>query len=116
MFVIYNKKSTIILLARARSVGCYIEHYKSAGAAKGALTRLDKKGQLGDNVDTDPKTFERTVTPYVKEDFAIADSHVFHTTIEKQVTKRNLLSGKEFQQPINTPASCDPSTETYHCM
>ena len=36
--------------------------------------------------------------------------------IEKRVTKRNLMSGKEFTQPANTPLCCDPSSETYWSM
>ena len=28
----------------------------------------------------------------------------------------NIMTGKEIQIPVNTPSSCDPSTETYHSM
>lgn len=31
-------------------------------------------------------------------------------------TVKNLMSGKEIQIPVNTPLSCDPSSETYWCM
>jgi hypothetical protein len=31
-------------------------------------------------------------------------------------TVRNLMSGKEIQIPVNTPRSCDPSTELYWSM
>ena len=100
-YVIYNKESTEILLAPARSVGCYIENYKSAGAAKAALTRLDNKGKLGSNC--------------VKDDFAIADTYEFRINIEKTVTRRNAMTGEEFQEPINTPYSCSPASENYWC-
>jgi hypothetical protein len=33
-----------------------------------------------------------------------------------KVTKVNMMSGKEFEQPINTPLCCDPSSETYWSM
>jgi hypothetical protein len=36
--------------------------------------------------------------------------------IEKTVTKRNLMSGEEFQERANTPHYCSPSSETYWSM
>ena len=35
-YVIYNKESTVILSIRARSVGCYVESFKTEVAAKAA--------------------------------------------------------------------------------
>ncbi len=40
----------------------------------------------------------------------------YNTETSKTVTKRNLLSGKEIQVAVGTPACCDPSTETYWSM
>ena len=51
-----------------------------------------------------------------EKDWDIVDQKTFHDSIEKWETKQNLLSGKEFKQRVNTPACCDPSTETYHSM
>lgn len=34
----------------------------------------------------------------------------------KMKTVKNLLSGIYIQIPVDTPRSCDPSTELYHCM
>lgn len=51
-----------------------------------------------------------------KSKWAIADTKTFHQKIEKQVTRKNLMSGKDFTQPINTPLCCDPSSETYWSM
>lgn len=31
-------------------------------------------------------------------------------------TVRNLMSGKEIEIPVDTPRSCDPSTELYWSM
>jgi len=100
-YIIYNKASTKTLLAPARSVGCYIEFYKSESAAKAALTRLDKKGKLGSNC--------------VKDDFAIAETSDFRVNIEKTVTRRNAMTGEEFQESINAPFSTSPSSENYWC-
>jgi hypothetical protein len=73
-------------------------------AAKAALTRFTKVGST-----------ER-ISCESRNELAIAESNYFHAEIEKQETKRNLLSGKEFTQPVNTPLCCDPSSETYHSM
>ena len=106
-YVIYNKETTKTLLAPAQSVGCYIEFYKTESAAKAALTRLDKKGKLGYEYDTE--------RPFVKADFAIAETSDFRANIEKMVTRKNAMTGKEFQEPINTPFSSSPSSENYWC-
>ena len=105
-YVIYNRKTTKTLLAPARSVGCYNETYKSRTAAKAALTRLDNKDKLGRGEDG---------FPLLKTDFRIAEMQDFRANIEKTVTRTNAMTGKEFQEPINTPYSCSPSSESYWC-
>ena len=100
-YVIYNKETTKTLLAPARSVGCYIEDYKSESAAKAALTRLDKKGKLGKDL--------------VKSDFSIAEVGEFRANIEKTVTRRNALTGEAFEERINANYATSPSSETYWC-
>ncbi len=104
-YVIYNKETTIILSAPSRSVGCYVESYKSESAAKAALTRLDNKGKLGYEYDTE--------RPYVKADFAIAETSVFHHNIEKLVTRKNAMTGKDFSEPVNANYATSPASETY---
>ena len=49
-------------------------------------------------------------------DWGCADSAYFHQFIEQRVTKRNLITGQEFTQSVNTPRSCDPSSELYWTM
>ena len=105
-YVIYNKATTKTLLAPARSVGCYIENYKTESAAKAALTRLANKGKL-------PHTGNDF--PLLKEDFAIAETGDFRANIEKTVTRINAMTGDKFQESINTPFSNSPSSETYWC-
>jgi len=101
-FVIYNIKTTIILTPRNNQ---WQTSYKTEGAAKAARTRIIKAEM----------TRERPRFG-IDDDFAIADGVIFKDKIEKQVTRTNLISGKEFQININAPACVDPSTETYHCM
>lgn len=35
---------------------------------------------------------------------------------QEMKTVKNLMSGKDVQIPVNTPRSCDPSTELYWSM
>lgn len=118
-YVIYNIESTQILRVRARSVGCYVERYKSESAAKAALTRIDKAGKLGDKMvqaPTKENNWERKTEALVKADFAIAEVAEFHANIEKKVTRKNLMSGEEYEEAVNTPNCCSPSSETYWSM
>lgn len=80
--------------------------YKTPGAANAALNKMI----------ADPKHLAWRGLDYGLVELAIAEKSEFHSKIEKQETKRNLLSGKEFQQPVNTPLCCDPSSETYWSM
>ena len=116
-FVVYHKESTLYLYVRKPS-GCTVTSYKSESAAKAALTRADRDGKLGEHVEIEKTApWKRTVTPYEKADFAIAEYVDFAENIEKKVVRKNLLSGKDMApMSVNTPACCDPSTETYHCM
>jgi hypothetical protein len=96
-YVIYHKETTKFL--RIFRNGYWQDaKYASEAAAKAGLTRAVKKGKVK------------------REDYAIEEAVTFHRHIEKQETRRNLLSGTEFTQPVNTPACCDPSTETYWSM
>jgi len=101
-FVIYNIDTTYILKSPAKSVGCYVEYYKTEAAAKAAMTRIVKKGKISEKE--------------MNEKYRIADVATFRTYIEKKETRINLMSGKPFEQSVNTPGCCDPSTETYWSM
>jgi hypothetical protein len=72
--------------------------FDTVAAAKSHITRLIKSGK------------------YTRDQITFAPRDHFQRQLEKRVTKRNLLSGKEFTQPINTPLACDPSSETYWSM
>lgn len=93
-FVIYNKETTLFArIGRKRRVA---DNFKTERAAKAAMTRF--------SLSTD--------------EYAIADKGEFHKHIEKRVIKKNLLNdqGGHFSDGVNTPACCDPSTETYWSM
>ena len=120
LYVIYNKETGETLRARARSVGCYINNYKTESAAKAALTRLDKKGLLGGKRVKDTSIagigFDDTIL-YVKDDFAVADVETFREIHPiKMVERVNLMSGKTYLEAENTPNSCSPASEAYWSM
>ena len=95
MYVIYHKATTRFLRILKN------RHWEDAlfateGAAKAALTRLEKKGAV-----------ERSSV-------AIAEAGVFHATIEKTETVISLMAGVlALMRYVNTPLVCDPSSETY---
>ena len=92
-YIVYNKKTTKTI--RAKTYGK--EYYATEAAAKAFLTRMVKMG-------------------YRKEDFAVAEIGDFRANIEKYENVTNLMSGKPVRQSVNTPLSCDVSSETYWSM
>lgn len=91
-FIIYHKETTVIVFERQ------FGSYATETAAKAGRTRMAKKGKIN------------------AADYEVAEKSYFHDNIEKTVTKKNLMSGKEFTQPVNTPPYCDPSMESYWSM
>ena len=89
-FVVYNKKTTQLVGSKNR------KWFRGLAAAKAHLTRMGKMG-------------------YRMSDYAISDLESFYA-IEKTEEKVNLMTGKKFTQSVNTPRSCDPSTELYWTM
>ena len=92
-YVVYNKETTKTIRAKAYGK----EYYATEAAAKAFLTRMVKMG-------------------YRKEDFAVAEIGDFRANIEKYENVTNLMSGKQVRQSVNTPLSCDVSSETYWSM
>ena len=92
-YVVYNKETTKTIRAKAYGK----EYYATEAAAKAFLTRMVKMG-------------------YRKEDFAVAEIGDFRANIEKYENVTNLMSGKQVSQSVNTPLSCDVSSETYWSM
>jgi hypothetical protein len=89
-FVVYDKETTKIF-----SRSSYQNYHNTEKGAKAALTRLLKKN------------------PELVGKLAIADGMIFHQNIEKQVYRTNLMSGKTYVEPYNTPSYCSPSSESY---
>ena len=110
MFYIYEKSSTYIMgKLNTRTGEVRPDHrqvYKTMPAAKAALTRMSKRHRA-DMLDTVNDPVFR---------YGIAEAYYFHTFIEKQVKKRNLITDEEFMEPANRPMHCSPSSESYWSM
>ena len=90
MFVVYNIESTMIVHPNNNR---FATGFKTATAAKSAITR----NKLDKNL------------------YAIAPAKEFFESIEKKEVRNNLMSGLPFTTGVNSPRSCDPSSETYWC-
>jgi hypothetical protein len=105
MYVIYENTSTLIIGKDGRPDHRAV--YKTMGAAKAAITRMRKawfktQDQCPDN------------DPLFR--YAIAESAYFSKNIEKQRRVKNMMTGAEFSEPVNTPAYMSPSRESYWSM
>ena len=69
--------------------------YKTFGAAMATRTRLCRKSGWN-----------------ISELSIIATSHYK----PKMVTRTNLMTGQEYQEDVNTPRSCSPSSELFWTM
>jgi hypothetical protein len=90
-------KATTRYLAFHPGVKTNHEYFASAGAAKAAITREAKRGVIK------------------AEDFDVLSTDEF-AKIEKTTTVKNLMSGKDVVQSVNTPRSCDVSSELHWSM
>ena len=95
-YVVYHKETTR-LLRNHPQVKTDKGSFDGIPAAKAALTREVKRGAVK------------------REDFEICNIEIFRT-LQKTEIKHNPMSGKPFEQSVNTPLCCDPSSETYWSM
>jgi len=102
--VIYDKSTSQILEIRNAN-GRRNSRYYGFAAAKAALTRYSKKSGL---MPTDPE--------YPLYKFGVAEIEYYTRNIEKTVKRKNFMTGAEYEESINTPYYCSPSSETYWSM
>ena len=74
------------------------ETYKTEAAAKAARTRMIKR------LNYDANTL------------AISDVAFYTKHVAKMVTRTNLMTGNTYQESVNTPMCCSPSSETFWSM
>lgn len=97
IWVVYEKDTTAM-----------VKQYYGIGAAKAAVTRMQKKylKENGLMVSNDGPLF----------DYGIADREYYYSNIVRKVTRKNLMTGQEYQESVNTPLCCSPASETYWSM
>ena len=96
-YIVYHKDTTRFLSLHP-TVHTNETSFATEAAAKAALTREHNRRAVD------------------RKNFLITDSDNFFANVQKMVTKTNLMTGKTFQQPANTPRACDPSSELYWSM
>jgi hypothetical protein len=105
MYLIYDQQSTRILSREGKRY--YQEAvYKTYAAAQAALTRMQKK-YLKANVDAAGGPLFTA---------AIAEAEYYNKNIERFVTRKNMMSGKEYTESVNTPNYMSPASEAYWSM
>ena len=93
--VIFDKNTT--RLVRIMRNGYWQDaRFATEAAAKAGVTRLKKACKFDENMVID------TVENFGK--------------VEKTRVVKNLMTGEDITIPVNTPRSCDPSTELYWSM
>ena len=97
MWYVYDKSTTVIQ-----------KTCKTHGAARAWVTRKQNEflKNSGLYVSNDGPLF----------DWALADSQYYHLMIEKKKIVKNLMTGQDVEISVNTPRSCDPSSELYWSM
>jgi hypothetical protein len=95
-YVAYHKDTTRYLCNHP-GVKTDKEAFESQGAAKAAITREAKRGAIN------------------AADFLVANNVEFFTSIEKTETVKNIMSGKDVEQRVNTPFTSSVASETYWC-
>lgn len=101
MWYVYDRRTSAI-----------VRSYKTHPAAQAAITRAHRKYV---------RAFPWAAGSMAAEDdplswMAAAEAAWYHSVIEQRVTRRNLMTGAEFTQSVNTPRCCDPSSELYWTM
>ena len=104
MYYIYDQSTTRILSRESKSY--QQAAYKTMSAAQAALTRMQKK-YAQRNADAAQGPLYTA---------AIAEAEYYRKNIEKFVTRKNMMSGKEYTESVNTPSYMSPASEAYWSM
>ena len=110
MFYVYEKSSTLIMGKMDQRTGevrpDHRKAYKTQSAAQAALTKMSKRYRAD--------LLESVNDPLYR--FGIAEAAYFHSTIEKQRTRTNMMSNQRFTESVNTPGYLSPASESYWSM
>ena len=105
MYLIYDKETSRILSKESKH--WQQAAYKTMSAAQAALTRMQKKYALRNAADAARGPLYTA---------AIAEADYYYKNIEKFVKRKNMMSGKEYTESVNTPSYMSPSSESYWSM
>ena len=112
-FVVYHIKSTMQVGPLPRSGkphSLYAKTYKSAGFAKRACDKFNSEPRMVTHWVGTKLVTEEAEGPG-KYGFCSTDH--YRNRVVRMVERTNLISGKKFVEPSNTPGYCSPSTEAY---
>lgn len=103
-FVIYHVSSTMQIGPTERGAphSLYAKSYATFGGALRTANKWNEKAQNEGLVGPGP--------------YGVAEVEHYRTRVVRQVTRTNLLSGREYQEASNTPGFCSPSSEAYWSM
>ena len=104
MYYIYDQSTTKILSRESKSY--QQAAYKTMSAAQAALTRMQKKYAQRNADAAQGPLFTA----------AIAEAEYYRKNIERFVSRKYLMSGKEYTECVNTPNYMSPSSEAYWSM
>ena len=105
MFVIYEVSTTTLVSRPSKYARMTQKDFNTLRSAKAFLTKWEKGTARACNFDS-----------FKPDTFAISELIEFKNNIEKQVTRKNLMSGKEYKEPLNTECFMSPSCESYWSM
>jgi len=106
MYYIYDQSTTRILSRESKH--WQKAEYKTMSAAQAALTRMQKKYVAREGVAAQAQGPLYTA--------AIAEAEYYAKNIEKFVTRKNMMSGEEYTESVNTPNYMSPASEAYWSM
>lgn len=111
-FVIYHIPSTMQVgpTAGGHPHSLCAKTYKTYGAALRTMAKFNAweagtRSRMGDPREV-----------YGPGPYGVASLSHYQDRVVKMVTRVNLMSGKEYQEPSNTPGYCSPSSEAYWNM
>lgn len=80
--------------------------------------KMDKRTKTGERLvrKVDHSTADRAAIEIVYNTKCPASKGFRFEIYETYVTRKNMLSGKEFQERYDTPSYCSPSRESYWSM
>lgn len=117
MFVVYHIKSTHMVgpLPRRSHVAHtqYAHVYKFAAQAKRAC---DKFNSVPTHISVYGPEHTTLVERQGPGDYGWCSADHYQKHVVRMVERTNLMSGKTYVEPSNTPGYCSPSSEAYWSM